>query len=52
MTATKVGDEQGAHEIEVTRDDGSAGDVHRDAGFAVIDASPDAPTDHPDPHGT
>jgi len=51
VTATEVGDEEGAYEIEVTRDDGSSVDVHLDAGFAVIDTSPDTPADHPDPHG-
>jgi uncharacterized membrane protein YkoI len=41
VTGTEVGDEEGAYEIEVTRDDGSQVDVHLDADFNVLDAEDD-----------
>ena len=48
VTATEVGDEEGAYEIEVARGDGSAVDVHLDSSFGVIDVSPDGPADGAD----
>lgn len=36
VTGTEVGDEEGAYEIEVTRDDGTEVDVHLDESFAVL----------------
>jgi uncharacterized membrane protein YkoI len=36
VTGTEAGDEEGAYEVEVTRDDGSQVDVHLDEGFNVL----------------
>jgi uncharacterized membrane protein YkoI len=36
VTETEVGDEEGAYEVEVTRDDGSQVDVHLDSDFNVL----------------
>ena len=36
VTETEAGDEEGAYEIEVTRDDGSQVDVHLDSDFNVL----------------
>jgi uncharacterized membrane protein YkoI len=36
VTDTEAGDEEGAYEVEVTRDDGSQVDVHLDEQFRVI----------------
>jgi uncharacterized membrane protein YkoI len=36
VTETEVGDEEGAYEVEVTRDDGSQVDVHLDQDFKVL----------------
>lgn len=36
VTATEVGDEEGAYEVEVTRPDGSQVDVHLDRAFTVL----------------
>ncbi len=41
VTETEVGDEQGAYEVEVTRGDGSAVDVHLDRDFDVLGAQAD-----------
>ena len=41
VTESEVGDEEGAYEIGVTRDDGSQVDVHLDQDFNVIDSSGD-----------
>jgi hypothetical protein len=41
VTASEAGDEEGAYEVEVTRDDGSQVDVHLDKSFNVIDSSAD-----------
>jgi hypothetical protein len=40
-TQTEVDDEEGAYEVEVTRDDGSQVDVHLDRAFSVIDDAAD-----------
>lgn len=48
VTASEIGDEEGAYEIEVTRGNGSAVDVHLDSSFGVIDVSPDGPADGAD----
>jgi uncharacterized membrane protein YkoI len=42
VTGTEIGDEEGYYEVEVTRADGSAVDVHLDRSFEVIDATPDS----------
>ena len=42
VTGTETGDEEGAYEIEVTREDGSQVDVHLDCDFNVLST----PTDH------
>jgi hypothetical protein len=36
VTGTEVGDEEGAYEVEVTKDDGSQVDVHLDKNFNVL----------------
>jgi hypothetical protein len=36
VTETEEGDEEGAYEVEVTKDDGSQVDVHLDENFKVI----------------
>jgi hypothetical protein len=36
VTGSEVGDEEGAYEVEVTRDDGSRVDVHLDKNFNVL----------------
>jgi hypothetical protein len=36
VTETEVGDEEGAYEVEVTKDDGTQVDVHLDENFVVI----------------
>jgi uncharacterized membrane protein YkoI len=41
VTDTEAGDEEGAYEVEVTRDDGSQVDVHLDSDFRVIGAAED-----------
>ena len=41
VTETEAGDEEGAYEVEVTREDGSQVDVHLDKGFHVIGAESD-----------
>ena len=45
VTGSEVGDEEGAYEVEVTKDDCSKFDVHLDRDFKVIDASPDGAAD-------
>jgi uncharacterized membrane protein YkoI len=45
VTGSEVGDEEGAYEVEVTKDDGTKVDVHLDRDFKVIDAEPDGPAD-------
>jgi hypothetical protein len=42
VTGTEIGDEEGAYEVEVTRDDGSQVDVHLDRNFNVLST----PADH------
>jgi hypothetical protein len=42
VTETETGDEEGAYEIEVTRDDGSQVDVHLDESFQVISVESEA----------
>ena len=41
VTGTEAGDEEGAYEVEVTKDDGSQVDVHLDKSFHVINAKAD-----------
>jgi uncharacterized membrane protein YkoI len=41
VTGTEAGDEEGAYEVEVTKDDGSQVDVHLDKGFHVLNAKAD-----------
>jgi hypothetical protein len=41
VTETEVGDEEGAYQIEVTRDDGSKVDVNLDKDFNVISTPSD-----------
>jgi hypothetical protein len=48
VTGTEVRDEEGYYEVEVRRDDGSRFDVHLDAGFHVLDVSPDGPGEQRD----
>lgn len=48
VTGTEVDDEEGAYEVEVTRDDGSEVDVHLDADFAVIGTEDDSAEDADD----
>jgi uncharacterized membrane protein YkoI len=47
VTETEAGDEEGAYEVEVTRDDGTQVDVHLDAGFKVLAAHEDGRDDGP-----
>lgn len=47
VTGTEVGDEEGAYEVEVTRDDGSQVDVHLDRNLKILST----PTDHEGPDG-
>ena len=42
VTGTEIGDEEGAYEVEVTREDGSQVDVHLDRDLNVLST----PTDH------
>jgi uncharacterized membrane protein YkoI len=42
VTATEVGDEEGAYEVEVTRADGSQVDVHLDKRFHVLSQASDS----------
>jgi uncharacterized membrane protein YkoI len=42
VTGTEAGDEEGAYEVEVTRDDGSQVDVHLDEGFNVLSEADDS----------
>jgi hypothetical protein len=42
VTGTEVGDEEGAYEVEVIREDGSQVDVHLDRDFNVLST----PADH------
>jgi uncharacterized membrane protein YkoI len=41
VTETEAGDEEGAYEVEVTRDDGSQVDVHLDDSFHVLGTKAD-----------
>lgn len=41
VTGSEVGDEEGAYQIEVTKDDGSQVDVNLDKNFSVINAQSD-----------
>src|SRR5688500_15163186 len=41
VTDTEAGDEEGAYEVEVTRDDGSQVDVHLDERFRVLGSEDD-----------
>jgi uncharacterized membrane protein YkoI len=41
VTETEVGDEEGAYEVEVTREDGSQVDVHLDQDFKVLSSAGD-----------
>ena len=45
VTDTEAGDEEGAYEVEVTKDDSSEVDVHLDDGFRVIGAEEDREED-------
>ena len=45
VSGTEAGDEEGAYEVEVTRDDGSQVDVHLDKSFHVINSSADGHQD-------
>jgi uncharacterized membrane protein YkoI len=47
VTGTEVGDEEGAYQIEVTRDDGSHVDVNLDKNFSVLGT----PADNEGPDG-
>jgi hypothetical protein len=47
VTGTEVGDEEGAYEVEVIREDGSQVDVHLDRDFNVLST----PADHESPDG-
>lgn len=40
-TDTEVGDEEGAYEVEVRREDGTSVDVHLDENFVVISTESD-----------
>jgi uncharacterized membrane protein YkoI len=48
VTDTEVGDEEGAYEVEVTRDDGSQVDVHLDRNFDVLSAPGDGDSSEDD----
>jgi hypothetical protein len=41
VTGTETGDEDGAYEVEVTKDDGTVVDVHLDKDFTVITTKSD-----------
>ncbi len=41
VTETEAGDEEGAYEVEVKREDGSSVDVHLDKGFKVLSQASD-----------
>ena len=41
VTETEAGDEEGAYEVEVTREDGSQVDVHLDKQFNVLSSAGD-----------
>jgi len=43
VTGFEAGDEEGAYEVEVTRDDGSEVDVHLDEGFTMISSEDESP---------
>ena len=45
VTDTEVGDEEGAYEVEVTRDDGSQVDIHLDEDFQVLGSESDGDED-------
>jgi hypothetical protein len=45
VTETETGDEEGAYEVEVTRDDGSQLDVHLDRNFDVVGTQDDGEDD-------
>lgn len=45
VTGTEVDDEEGAYEVEVTRDDGTEVDVHLDEQFAVLGAEDESGDD-------
>ena len=45
VTETKVGDEEGYYEVEVTRADGSQVDVHLDRDFEVLGTEGDGATE-------
>jgi uncharacterized membrane protein YkoI len=45
VTGTEAGDEDGAYEVEVTKDDGSMVDVHLDSKFTVLNAKADTERD-------
>jgi Peptidase propeptide and YPEB domain len=45
VTGTEAGDEEGAYEVEVTREDGSQVDVHLDREFNVISTEDEAGAD-------
>ena len=47
VNGIEVGDEEGAYEVEVIREDGSQVDVHLDSDFNVLSA----PADHESPDG-
>ena len=47
VTGTEVGDEEGAYEVEVIREDSSQVDVHLDRDFNVLST----PADHESPDG-
>ena len=59
VTGSEVGDEEGAYQIEVTKDDGTQVDVNLDKNFNVINTqadnegqdSQDGPQDAPDDGG-
>jgi uncharacterized membrane protein YkoI len=47
VTGTEAGDEEGAYEVEVTKDDGSQVDVHLDKNYNVLGT----PADNEGPDG-
>ena len=53
VTDTEAGDEEGAYEVEVTREDGSQVDVHLDEDFQVLgtEADHDRPGEDDDRDG-
>lgn len=50
VSGFEAGDEEGAYEVEVTRDDGSEVDVHLDEGFTVL-STEDETGNEPDDDG-